>query len=403
MRFLGLGLFDRVPDARTIWLFREKLTKAEAIKTLFARFDAALRVGGYIAMSGQIVEASLIAAPRGRNAQAEKRAIKDGRQDPVAGSNDEARRRARSLGFDYIDNSQLLLTSAEKRLERLEALVAGGLENDATAGGALLGTQARPSFPVSKLFYEYEAAIKEEIKKFYPSQLRVWRNGRMRVVKELAEIVGDKQITELTDNDGLDYVEWWRERVLVEETQAGTANKSMGMLSRMLKEASVRRCLKIPEIFKGLRLRTEGANVRSPYERDFIQNKLLADHALDGLNEDARLVLYILADTGLRPSRLVNLQANAIHLDAPIPFVEILPDGRVLKTEDSRREIPPVGAALAAMKLRPNGLPRYRDKSSSLSSTLNKFLLENHRRPTKAHTFIRCGTVPRIARFGGSP
>src|SRR4051794_14147307 len=28
MRFLGLGLFDRVPDARTMWLFREKLTRA---------------------------------------------------------------------------------------------------------------------------------------------------------------------------------------------------------------------------------------------------------------------------------------------------------------------------------------------------------------------------------------
>ena len=28
MRFLGLGLQDRVPDARTIWLLREKLTRA---------------------------------------------------------------------------------------------------------------------------------------------------------------------------------------------------------------------------------------------------------------------------------------------------------------------------------------------------------------------------------------
>ena len=36
MRFLGLGLADRVPDARTIWLFREKLTRAGAIKRLFA-------------------------------------------------------------------------------------------------------------------------------------------------------------------------------------------------------------------------------------------------------------------------------------------------------------------------------------------------------------------------------
>jgi transposase, IS5 family len=79
MRFLGLGLSDRVPDARTIWLFREKLTRAGAIKGLFDRLDASLRAGGYIAMSGQIVDASLIAAPKQRNTQAEKDDIKAGR------------------------------------------------------------------------------------------------------------------------------------------------------------------------------------------------------------------------------------------------------------------------------------------------------------------------------------
>ena len=79
MRFLGLGLADRVPDARTIWLFREKLTKAGAIEALFDRFEAALRAAGYIAMSGQIVDASLIAAPKQRNTEEEKQAIKEGR------------------------------------------------------------------------------------------------------------------------------------------------------------------------------------------------------------------------------------------------------------------------------------------------------------------------------------
>ncbi len=79
MRFLGLGLSDRVPDARTIWLFREKLTKAGAIKPLFDRFDATLRASGFIAMSGQIVDATLVQAPRQRNTQAEKDDIKAGR------------------------------------------------------------------------------------------------------------------------------------------------------------------------------------------------------------------------------------------------------------------------------------------------------------------------------------
>jgi IS5 family transposase len=79
MRFLGLGLEDRVPDARTIWLFREKLTTAGAIKRLFEQFDAMLRQAGYIAMSGQIVDASLVAALRQRNTDDEKQAIKQGR------------------------------------------------------------------------------------------------------------------------------------------------------------------------------------------------------------------------------------------------------------------------------------------------------------------------------------
>jgi len=79
MRFLGLGLSDRVLDARTIWLFRERLTKAGAIKTLFERFDAMLRDAGYIAMSGQIVASSLIAAPKQRNTKEEKDEIKAGR------------------------------------------------------------------------------------------------------------------------------------------------------------------------------------------------------------------------------------------------------------------------------------------------------------------------------------
>ena len=79
MRFLGLGLSDRVPDARTIWLFRERLTKAGAIEPLFARFETMLREAGYIAMAGQIVDSSLVAAPRQRNTKEEKDEIKAGR------------------------------------------------------------------------------------------------------------------------------------------------------------------------------------------------------------------------------------------------------------------------------------------------------------------------------------
>src|SRR5918992_4045248 len=79
MRFLGLGLGDPVPDANTIWTFREALTKAGAIEHLFTRFDQQLRAQGYLAMSGQLVDASIVAVPKQRNTRAKKQAIREGR------------------------------------------------------------------------------------------------------------------------------------------------------------------------------------------------------------------------------------------------------------------------------------------------------------------------------------
>jgi hypothetical protein len=127
-------------------------------------------------------------------------------------------------------------------------------------------------FPVRSI--EFEELMCEETGKFSPNQLKVWRNGRSRVVKELVDVTGDKPVTELSEEDGLDYVEWYRERVKAKDVEAGTANKSMGMLSRMLKEISIRRRLKIPEIFKGLRLRAPESDIRRPFDPAFIQSRL---------------------------------------------------------------------------------------------------------------------------------
>jgi IS5 family transposase len=84
MRFLGLGLADTVPDANTIWTFREALTRARlngkpAIEVLFARFEGALSAAGFLAKGGQIIDATIVAAPKQRNTDGEKRDIKEGR------------------------------------------------------------------------------------------------------------------------------------------------------------------------------------------------------------------------------------------------------------------------------------------------------------------------------------
>lgn len=79
MRFLWLGLEDPVPDAKTIWLFREHLVQAGAVERLFARFNKHLAKAGYLAMGGQIIDASIVSAPKQRNTDGEKADIRCGR------------------------------------------------------------------------------------------------------------------------------------------------------------------------------------------------------------------------------------------------------------------------------------------------------------------------------------
>ena len=78
MRFLGLGLADRIPDEKTVWLFREALTKAKAIEKLFELFGSYLENQGLIAHEGQIIDASFVEVPRQRNRREENKEIKAG-------------------------------------------------------------------------------------------------------------------------------------------------------------------------------------------------------------------------------------------------------------------------------------------------------------------------------------
>ncbi len=79
MRFLDLGLEDPVPDATTVWLFREALAKTGLVAKLFVLFNQHLEAKGYIARGGQIVDATIVSAPMQRNSRSENEAIKAGK------------------------------------------------------------------------------------------------------------------------------------------------------------------------------------------------------------------------------------------------------------------------------------------------------------------------------------
>jgi IS5 family transposase len=78
MRFLGLELHHAVPDATTIWLFREALVKAGKIDALFDLLKQHLEAKGFIARGGQIIDATIVEAPKQRNTREENEQVKNG-------------------------------------------------------------------------------------------------------------------------------------------------------------------------------------------------------------------------------------------------------------------------------------------------------------------------------------
>ena len=80
-----------------IWAFCERLTQANVIDALFSRFDTALRDAGYIAMSGQLVDSTLVAAPKQRNTDEEKKGVKVGKTAAGIWPNEPAKARQKDV------------------------------------------------------------------------------------------------------------------------------------------------------------------------------------------------------------------------------------------------------------------------------------------------------------------
>jgi IS5 family transposase len=78
MRFLGVELAGNVPDARTVWAFRESLKEHKLTEVLFDRLNQALAELGVELKSGQIIDATFVPVPIQRNGRESNALIKAG-------------------------------------------------------------------------------------------------------------------------------------------------------------------------------------------------------------------------------------------------------------------------------------------------------------------------------------
>ena len=81
--FLELETGDKVPDQKTVWSFRERVTKTGLVEELFEQFTSFLEKQELIFNEGQLIDASFTVAPRQRNTREENKKIKNGEGDDL--------------------------------------------------------------------------------------------------------------------------------------------------------------------------------------------------------------------------------------------------------------------------------------------------------------------------------
>ncbi|EMN90713.1 IS5/IS1182 family transposase [Leptospira weilii] len=75
-RFLGIGEHEKLPDEKTIWVYRERLIREGLDRILFSKLSYWIQKSGFELKEGAIVDATIINAPIQRNTPEENETIK---------------------------------------------------------------------------------------------------------------------------------------------------------------------------------------------------------------------------------------------------------------------------------------------------------------------------------------
>lgn len=306
----------------------------------------------------------------------------------------QAQATATALGFTYRHTAAIL--AAENGDAVMARVMAAGKHPPRSQEAvALLGMVTPPKTKISdaqKIYIEEIAA--DEARGKSENQRKHWRAIKQRAVDNFIAVVGDLPISEISRDDARKFYDFWRHRIAPKTGKPShspnSGNRDLGTL-RVLFEAYHQHIgEEVKNPFANLRFKEAGDRTRPPFPTEWITGKILAPGALDGMNDEARAIVFAMIETGCRPSEICNLTPERIVLDHAVPHIDIKtvadPDApREIKTRSSTRRIPLVGVALEVFKKHPSGFPRYLDKEDSLSGALNKFFKENGLFPTTDH------------------
>lgn len=203
----------------------------------------------------------------------------------------------------------------------------------------------------------------------------------------LIAVTGDKAVEAFTRADVRSYVE----AEFAKGNKTGTIRRRLNVFVAAWSAYAREEDPSIRNPFERLSIPGEGADRQ---KRDTFTAAQLNDllKACKTADDDPRWLFALMMDTGARIGEAVGLTLDDLRLDAPVPYMVIQPHPwRTLKTRNSSRELPLVGASLwAAQRIHAEAragqlyaFPRYTKQreggtvtcsSASASATLVKWL-----------------------------
>jgi IS5 family transposase len=100
-KFLGIDSYVQVPDAKTIWHYREQLKKHEIIHEIFSLFTEKLQNASLMLKDGAIIDASIVQVPRQRNTREENKQVREG-DIPEEWKNNPNKLEQKDLDADWV-------------------------------------------------------------------------------------------------------------------------------------------------------------------------------------------------------------------------------------------------------------------------------------------------------------
>ena len=209
---------------------------------------------------------------------------------------------------------------------------------------------------------------------------KVFRRGAERNIQSVVNVLSDRPLDEYSSSDAAAYRDYLLKRGLT----TNSIKRNFATIRSVINLAIQEHGLECRNAFSKVYLPDlDDAKKRKPIPTDIIKE---IQKECISIDDEARWLVALISDTGMRLSEAAGLSVGDIKLDCEIPHIDLKPHSwRGLKTRGSQRQIPLVGASLWAAKrvketstTSPYAFPRYTSakgtNANSASAAINKWL-----------------------------